>query len=49
MSTAIQQLLVQAFDQYNQAIRDGDPSRASYWDGYLRGVRHCLSQQAPQE
>lgn len=38
-------LLIMAYEQYNEAQKDGAHSRSSYWDGYIRGIQHILEAQ----
>lgn len=38
-------LLMRAWDQYNEAVKDGAQHRASWWDGYIRGIQHILESQ----
>lgn len=38
-------LLVRAYSYYNAAMKEGAHHRASYWDGYIRGIQHVLESQ----
>lgn len=38
-------LLIFAYKHYNEAMKNGDASIATYWDGYIRGIQHVLESQ----
>jgi len=47
--TEVKRLLVQAYDRYNFAVQSNAPNMASYWDGYIGGLRAVYSGAAPGE
>jgi len=47
--TELKRLLVQAYDRYNQAVKENALSMASYWDGYIGGLRDVYNGVAPVE
>jgi hypothetical protein len=38
----VKRLLIMAYKQYNDAVKDGHSAAASWWDGYIRGCQHIL-------
>ena len=36
----LKRLKIFAYKHYNQAVKDGAVSAASYWDGYIRACGH---------
>jgi hypothetical protein len=38
-------LLIMAYSEYNEAVKDGAQHRISWWDGYIRGIQHILEAQ----
>ena len=38
-------LLDQAYKRYNDAMSCGAASVATYWDGYIRGIKHVIGMQ----
>ena len=38
----LKRLKIYAYKHYNQAIKDGAFSLASYWDGYIRACTHVI-------
>ena len=39
---ALKRLKIYGYKHYNQAIRDGAMTAASYWDGYIRACTHVI-------
>ena len=42
---ALKRLKIFAYKHYNQAMKDGAHSTASYWDGYIRALTHVYEAQ----
>jgi hypothetical protein len=38
----LKRLKMYAYRHYNQAVKDGAYSLASYWDGYIRACTHVI-------
>jgi hypothetical protein len=38
----LKRLKIYAYKHYNQAVKDGAFSLASYWDGYIRACTHVI-------
>jgi len=43
----LKRLKIYGYKHYNQAIKDGAMTAASYWDGYIRACSHIY--EAEQE
>ena len=41
----IKRLMLMGYDHYNVAVREGATAVATYWDGYLRALKHILEQE----
>jgi hypothetical protein len=40
--STLKRLKIYAYKHYNQAIKDGAMTAASYWDGYIRACSHIF-------
>lgn len=38
----VKKLLLDAYDRYNEGMRDNAHYVASYWDGYIRALQHVI-------
>lgn len=36
-------MIQRGMDHYNNAIKDGLPRTADFWDGYIKGIRNLIA------
>ncbi len=41
---AVRNLLIEGYNRYNEAFRNGDPDQR-YWDGYIRALHHVIEME----